>query len=206
MIGRFPRRERTRPMQAIRPTASARRKPAGPNVTLRDPVFAPGVTEARGQARSQVASGSLPYLDSYKLQRDEERERTGGRHGASPGVDTLGRTRSDRAAWMSVLRGFALAGALLEGEARAVTLVEPTATAPCETRGGVLGCVVVIRSQSYWFKPDNLCGGGRHVLPDLALAGIRASELPVEVSASCYGPGGWGPAWRGSLTLEPVHP
>lgn len=76
----------------------------------------PGVTEARGQAGTIVycagSSGAPPYLDGLGMQLAEERERGDGRH-RTPGVDERGRTRSDRAAWMTVLRGFAVAMALL---------------------------------------------------------------------------------------------
>lgn len=94
---------------------------------------------------------------------------------------------------------------LLALPARAVTLVEPTATEPCDRTGGVYGCVVVLRGQATWFRPASLCGGGRHVLPDLALGGVRALDLPLDVSAACYGPGGWGPSWRGTLTVTPIQ-
>ena len=102
------------------------------------------------------------------------------------------------------MRGLAVALALLAGPAAAVTLVEPTAAEPCLS-GGVYGCVVTLRGQSLWFRPASLCGGGRHALPDLALDGVGALELPLPVSAACYGPGGWGPAWRGTLALTPVE-
>lgn len=94
---------------------------------------------------------------------------------------------------------------LLALPAGAVTLVEPTATPPCDGGDALLGCVVVLRGQATWFRPASLCGGGRHVLPDLALDGVRALDLPLEVSAACYGPGGWGPSWLGTLAVVPVE-
>lgn len=190
-------------MRAIRRDAHPRRKRERTRVA--SVLLAPGIAEARGQASlAYVGGGSEPYLDSYTDQRAEERERGDGRH-RTPGVDEHGRTRSDRAAWASVLRGFVLVVTLLGvSEARAVTLVEPAATEPCDRTGGVYGCVVVLRGQATWFRPATLCGGGRHALPDLALDGVRANDMPLDVSAACYGPGGWGPSWRGTLAVVPV--
>ena len=191
-------------MRAIRRDAQPRRKRERTRVA--SVLLAPGIAEARGQASVTYVGGAGddPYLDSYREQLAEERERGDGRH-RTPGVDEHGRTRSDRAVWASVLRGFVLVLTLLGvGEARAVTLVEPTATEPCDRTGGVYGCVVVLRGQATWFRPSSLCGGGRHPLPDLALDGVRALDLPLDVSAACYGPGGWGPSWRGTLAVMPV--
>lgn len=192
-------------MRAIRRDAQPRRKRERTRVA--SVLLAPGIAEARGQASVTYVGGSGddPYLDSYREQLAEERERGDGRH-RTPGVDEHGRTRSDRAAWASVLRGFALVVTLLGVyPARAVTLVEPAATEPCDRTGGVYGCVVVLRGQATWFRPASLCGGGRHPLPDLALDGVRALDLPLDVSAACYGPGGWGPSWRGTLALVPTE-
>ena len=99
-------------MRAIRRDAQPRRKRERTRVA--SVLLAPGIAEARGQASVTYVGGAGddPYLDSYREQLAEERERGDGRH-RTPGVDEHGRTRSDRAAWASVLRGFALAMALL---------------------------------------------------------------------------------------------
>lgn len=72
--------------------------------------LAPGVVEMRGQVSLAVAlhRGDGPYLDGLGLQLAEARERGDGQH-RTPGVDVHGRTREDRRAWMSVLRGFVVA-------------------------------------------------------------------------------------------------
>lgn len=106
-------------MRAIRRDAQPRRKRERTRVA--SVLLAPGIAEARGQASVTYVGGAGddPYLDSYREQLAEERERGDGRH-RTPGVDEHGRTRSDRAAWASVLRGFVLALALATaGEARA---------------------------------------------------------------------------------------
>jgi len=129
-----------------------------------------------------------------------------GAHGHARGLGAVGwlarlaraaRARSAVSQLAPLLLGAAAAGAL--------TLVEPTATAPCDLNGGIYGCVVTVKGRAYWFRPDSICGGGLHAIPDLALADTRVLELPLPVDAACYGPGGWGPAWRGQLVIEPVE-
>lgn len=95
-----------KPSAELPPVQALRRdpKPRRVGVIVRSGVVALGGRHGRGQTGLAISpSGSDgPYLDSIRLQRAEARELDGA-------VDDMGRTRRERAAWASVLRGFALA-------------------------------------------------------------------------------------------------
>lgn len=195
-------------MRAIRRDAQPRRKRERTRVA--SVLLAPGIAEARGQASVTYVGGAGddPYLDSYREQLAEERERGDGRH-RTPGVDEQGRTRSDRRAWMSVLRGFTVAAALLRaGDAAAVTLVEPTTTTsgmPLSSPGNALWACVFTAGPSpttFWLRPSSPAGGGSHTLPEP----VQTADLPWAYTARCLNASGWGPEITGTLDLRLTTP
>lgn len=125
-----------------------------------------------------------------------------------------------------LLRGFALAGALLPavasaatvaapvlallgaGPAAAVTLVEPTTTTsgmPLSAPGNALWACVYTAGPSpttFWLRPTSPAGGGSHVLPEPAQTG----DLPWSYTARCLNAQGWGPEATGTLELRLTAP
>lgn len=190
------------PMEALRRDA----RPVRRGVVVRPGIvaLAPGVTEMRGQtglAVSPTGSGR-PYLDSIRLQRAEARE-------MERGVDEIGRSRRERAAWASVLRGFAVELALLAAlPAGAVTLVEPTTVqgtgAPLAGANALLACAYWMDGQpvTYWLPASSPGGGGMRALPEPT----DTRALPRRYVARCVNAAGWGPAITGTLELRLTVP
>ena len=192
---------RRKPTAELPPVRALRReaKPRRVGVVVRSGVVALGARHGRGQTGLAVSpSGSDgPYLDSIRMQLTEARE-------MERGVDAMGRTRAERAAWASVLRGFALVLALLAGPAGAVSLVEPTTTtagAPLTTPGnGLWACAVWIAGSpsARWYPPTSPAGGGTVALPEPA----QTADLPWTYRARCLNASGWGPEATGTLELR----
>lgn len=87
------------PLRALRREARPRQR----GEVVRPGVVALGARPLRGQTGLAVSPRpGEPYLDSIRLQRAEGRELDGA-------VDDMGRTRRERRAWASVLRGFVVA-------------------------------------------------------------------------------------------------
>lgn len=125
-----------------------------------------------------------------------------------------------------LLRGFALAGALLPavasaatvaapvlallgaGPAAAVTLTEPTTTTagrPLTEPGNELWACVFTAGPSpttFWLRPSSPAGGGSHALPEPA----QTSDLPWRYAARCLSAQGWGPEATGMLELRLTTP
>lgn len=94
-----------KPTAELPPVRALRRepRPVRRGVVVRPGVVALGARPLRGQTGLAISPRpGEPYLDSIRLQRAEGRELDGA-------VDDMGRTRAERRAWASVLRGFGVA-------------------------------------------------------------------------------------------------
>lgn len=185
------------PMRALRREP----RPTRVGVVVRPGIVALGARPLRGQTGLAVSPRpGEPYLDSIRLQRADARELDGA-------VDDMGRTRRERRAWASVLRGFALALALLAGPAAAVTLIEPTTM---QDTGGLLAGPAALWACAYWIdhaptavwlRPTGTPGAA-HPLP----TPTAISDLPRRYEARCLNAAGWGPAASGTLELRLTGP
>jgi hypothetical protein len=195
----------TNAFRKIRPDAQRKRK--AEQVTAQVVMLAPGVVEMRGVASLNVHHdpSAPPYLDSLTAQREEAREMADGNR-RTDGVDQRGLTRGERAAWSSVLRGFALALLLLgttgSYPAAAVRMIEPTLdangnTLPATGALALKACKVWLNGSpdGQWIKPS----GKPHPLPEPA----DWHALPWTYAvACCNGPcdaANWGPMGTGTL-------
>ena len=187
------------------------------------------IVGSRGELYSQTGDR---YMVTDLLGQLVEARECGDGVKQTPGVDEWGRTRADRAAWQSFLRGFVLLLVLVSGRAGAqgvevtapgrpsveptMHLVEPTQDSvgnPLGTkRGGqdnsLVACWYAVGEASGWLKASTPAGGGRHPLAQHLPREI--TRYPVQVAVGCInatGPLGigWSDPWAGRATVTVIR-